>query len=110
MVAIGGVVLRRLSGPYELVVLGFGLLIVVAMILFARRMFGRTWAPVGDLIDATQRLGDGDTAVRIAASGRAPSERSARPSIGWQRDSRRRTSDAGACSPTSDMSCARRSP
>ena len=72
MVAIGGVVLRRLSGPYELVVLGFGLLIVVAMILFARRMFGRTWAPVGDLIDATQRLGDGDTGVRIAASGPGP--------------------------------------
>ena len=40
--------------------------------LFARRMFGRTWAPVGDLIDATRRLGEGETGVRIPTSGPGP--------------------------------------
>jgi signal transduction histidine kinase len=33
--------------------------------LFARNRFRRTWAPVGNLIDATQRLGDGESGVRI---------------------------------------------
>jgi signal transduction histidine kinase len=33
--------------------------------LFARNRFRRTWAPVGKLIDATQRLGDGESGVRI---------------------------------------------
>jgi signal transduction histidine kinase len=38
---------------------------VVGIILFVRSRFGRTWAPVGQLIDATRRLGDGETGVRI---------------------------------------------
>jgi len=41
---------------------------VLALLLFAsmaRRMFRRTWAPVGELIDATRRLGDGESGVRL---------------------------------------------
>jgi signal transduction histidine kinase len=52
-------------GPRRFVVLGLALLVVVGIILFVRSRFGRTWAPVGQLIDATRRLGDGETGVRI---------------------------------------------
>ncbi len=51
------------------------LLVVLILIGFAtsaRRMFGRSWAPVGDLIDATRRLGAGETGVRITAMGPGP--------------------------------------
>jgi signal transduction histidine kinase len=40
-------------------------LAVLGLGLFAKNRFRRTWAPVGNLIDATQRLGDGQTGVRI---------------------------------------------
>jgi signal transduction histidine kinase len=56
---------RMLRGPYGWVILGAGILVLLGFALFARRMFGRTWGPVGRLIDATQRLGDGETGVRI---------------------------------------------
>jgi signal transduction histidine kinase len=52
-------------GPRRFVVLGLGILVLVGIILFVRSRFGRTWAPVGQLIDATRRLGDGETGVRI---------------------------------------------
>jgi signal transduction histidine kinase len=54
-----------LQGPRRFVLAGLALLVLVGIILFARSRFGRTWAPVGQLIDATRRLGDGETGVRI---------------------------------------------
>jgi signal transduction histidine kinase len=52
-------------GPRRLVIVGFAVLLLVGVALFARNRFGRTWAPIGRLIDATRRLGDGETGVRI---------------------------------------------
>jgi signal transduction histidine kinase len=52
-------------GPRRLVVLGIALLVLVGIVLFARNRFGRSWRPIGLLIDATRRLGDGETGVRI---------------------------------------------
>jgi signal transduction histidine kinase len=57
--------LRLFEGPYRLIVIGAGVLLLIGLVALARRGFGRTWAPVGELIDATQRLGDGETGVRI---------------------------------------------
>jgi two-component system sensor histidine kinase BaeS len=53
------------AGPRRLILTGVAVLLLVLFVLAARRMFGRSWAPVGELIDATQRLGDGETGVRI---------------------------------------------
>jgi signal transduction histidine kinase len=47
------------------VVGGLAVLALLGLGLFARNRFRRTWAPVGNLIDATQRLGDGESGVRI---------------------------------------------
>ena len=58
-------VFRVFRGPGRLVVTGLAVLFLIGLILFARNRFGRTWAPIGALIDATQRLGDGETGVRI---------------------------------------------
>ena len=44
---------------------GFVILGLVGLAVGARLIFGRSWAPVGELIDATSRLGDGETGVRI---------------------------------------------
>lgn len=52
-------------GPRRLVLGGLAVLALLGLGLFARDRFRRTWAPVGNLIDATQRLGDGETGVRI---------------------------------------------
>ena len=52
-------------GPRRWVLGGLALLALLGVILFARDRLGRTWAPVGQLIDATRRLGDGETGVRI---------------------------------------------
>ena len=52
-------------GPRRWVLGGLAVLFLLGLILFARNRFGRTWAPVGQLIDATRRLGDGETGVRI---------------------------------------------
>jgi signal transduction histidine kinase len=52
-------------GPRRLVVGGLAVLALLGLGLFARNRFRRTWAPVGNLIDATQRLGDGESGVRI---------------------------------------------
>jgi signal transduction histidine kinase len=48
------------------------LVVVLAFGFLARRMFGRTWAPVGELIDATRRLGDGESGIRIETRGPGP--------------------------------------
>lgn len=52
-------------GPRRWVVGGLALLLLVGLAFIARDRFGRTWAPVGQLIEATRRLGDGETGVRI---------------------------------------------
>lgn len=40
--------------------------------LMARSMFRRVWSPIGDLIDATRRVGEGDTGVRLTMTRRGP--------------------------------------
>lgn len=52
-------------GPRRLVLGGLAVLALLGLGLFTRDRFRRTWAPVGNLIDATQRLGDGESGVRI---------------------------------------------
>ena len=49
-----------------------GLLILLVIAFTVRRAFARTWAPISELIDATTRLGDGDTSVRVKKAGRGP--------------------------------------
>jgi signal transduction histidine kinase len=64
--------LGYLSGPRGWLILGFTALVLIGFAAFARLKFGRSWAPVGDLIDATRRLGDGETGVRITTMGPGP--------------------------------------
>ena len=74
-VVIGGLVVAGLttsSGANRWAVLGVIILILLGIGTAARRRFGRSWAPVGDLIDATQRLGEGETGVRITTMGPGP--------------------------------------
>jgi len=52
-------------GPGRFVLGGLAILALVGLVAFARNRFGRTWAPIDALIDATKRLGDGETGVRI---------------------------------------------
>jgi signal transduction histidine kinase len=54
------------AGGVSLWVVVAVILVLITVLLFgARRFFGRSLAPVSQLIDATQRLGDGETGVRI---------------------------------------------
>jgi signal transduction histidine kinase len=53
------------QGPRRFIFAGLALLVLVGIILFARNRFGRSWRPIGQLIDATRRLGDGESGVRI---------------------------------------------
>jgi signal transduction histidine kinase len=46
-------------------VIGVAILVILVIGTLARNVLGRTFAPVGELIDATRRLGDGETGVRI---------------------------------------------
>lgn len=62
IVASGFMAIR---GHGRWIVVAVTLLVIVAFGSFARRMMGRTWAPVGELIDATRRLGNGESGVRI---------------------------------------------
>ena len=52
-------------GPRRFVLGGLAILLLIGLAVFARNRFGRTWAPIGALIDATRRLGEGETGVRI---------------------------------------------
>ncbi len=64
----GAVIVTRFvafRGGHRWIVAGLVVLFFLGIGFLARRMFGRTWAPVGDLIDATRRLGEGETGVRI---------------------------------------------
>jgi signal transduction histidine kinase len=54
-----------LSGVNRWAVIGVIILVLLVIGLVGRRMFGRSWRPVGDLIDATRRLGDGESGVRL---------------------------------------------
>ncbi|MGH8949371.1 MAG: HAMP domain-containing sensor histidine kinase [Acidimicrobiia bacterium] len=71
-----GVILANLfgifRGPGRLVLGGLAILGLIGVVVFARSRFGRTWAPIGALIDATKRLGDGETGVRIPISEPGP--------------------------------------
>jgi signal transduction histidine kinase len=69
---VGAMALGYVDGPRRWLVLGIAVLVLVGLWLFARRMFGRSWGPIGELIDATQRLGAGETGVRIANRGPGP--------------------------------------
>ena len=63
---------EALRGPNRWMVVGVTVLAVVGFGSLSRRFFRRTWRPVGDLLDATRRLGEGDTSVRIGSRGRGP--------------------------------------
>ncbi len=54
-----------LRAPHRWVLGGFLVLALLTVVVIAGSRFGRSWRPVGDLIDATRRLGDGETGVRI---------------------------------------------
>jgi signal transduction histidine kinase len=59
-------------GGHRWIIAGLVVLFFLGLAFVARRMFGRTWAPVGDLIDATRRLGEGETSVRITTMAPGP--------------------------------------
>ena len=72
---IGGLVASRFGGfrpGHRWLVTLVLLLVLFGLAMGARRMFGRSWAPVGDLIDATRRLGEGESGVRITTMGPGP--------------------------------------
>lgn len=72
---IGAVIatgLASLSGGDRWLVIGVTLVAFVGFATAARWMFSRTIAPIGQLIDATRRLGDGETGVRITPTRRGP--------------------------------------
>ncbi|MFZ0014907.1 MAG: ATP-binding protein [Acidimicrobiia bacterium] len=79
LVLVGGVVgavvatgLIALTGAGRWVVVGLTLAGIVGFALLARVMFGRAFAPVGELIDATTRVGEGETGVRLQVSRPGP--------------------------------------
>lgn len=57
--------LTALSGSGRWAVVALTVIALAGFAMVGRRVFGRTVAPVGELIDATQRLGEGDTGVRL---------------------------------------------
>jgi signal transduction histidine kinase len=70
---LGAVVFTRfvfIRSGHRWIAAGLLLLLFVGLAAIGRNRFGRSWAPVGELIDATRRLGDGETGVRIES--RAP--------------------------------------
>lgn len=66
--AIIGGLIAWLATPSRGWFLLAGFLVIVAFFSIMRRMFLRAWAPISRLIDATTRLGEGDTTVRMARS------------------------------------------
>lgn len=65
-------ILSALGGPGLWLVPSLAIVTVIGLGTFARRRLGRTWSPVSELIDATTRLGEGDTRVRMTETGRGP--------------------------------------
>ena len=66
--AIIGGLIAWLATPDRGWFLLIGFLVIAGFFSLMRRMFTRTWAPISRLIDATTRLGEGDTSVRMARS------------------------------------------
>lgn len=64
--------LAAVSGPARWLIVGLTVLGLVLFAALARRIFRRTWAPVGELIDATRRLGEGDLRVRLRTARPGP--------------------------------------
>ena len=72
---IGAVIatgLASLSGADRWIVVSVTVLAFVGFAFAARWMFIRTVAPVGELIDATRRLGEGESGVRVTPHGKGP--------------------------------------
>ena len=72
MSAIVGGLVSWVLAPGRGVFLLIGFLVIIGFALVMRRIFRRAWTPISELIDATSRLGDGDTRVRMESSGRGP--------------------------------------
>lgn len=64
--------LSELSGAERWLIVAATVLALFVFAFLARRMFRRNLAPVGELIEATRRLGEGDHGVRLRASGPGP--------------------------------------
>jgi two-component system, OmpR family, sensor histidine kinase BaeS len=64
--------LAALSGKGRWLIVLLTVLVLMGLALAARRMFRRTWTPVGDLIDATRRLGEGDLEARMRTPNAGP--------------------------------------
>jgi two-component system sensor histidine kinase BaeS len=72
---IGAVVALAFSGTEagrgpRIVLVVLALVIGIPWLLF--RGFRRTWLPVGELMDATNRMGQGQSGVRVTSSNRGP--------------------------------------
>ena len=68
---VGGLIaLVSSSNPLRFLAIGLGLIVLFGIIMI--RAVRRNWAPVAQLIDATTRLGEGDTSVRMPERGRGP--------------------------------------
>lgn len=64
--------LAAFSGINRWLVVGATAVGLLGFALIARQVFRKTWEPVGDLIDATRRLGEGDHEVRLRRTSRGP--------------------------------------
>ncbi|MGB7860570.1 MAG: ATP-binding protein [Acidimicrobiia bacterium] len=72
MSAIVGGLIAWVLAPGRGIFLAVGLLVIVGLALTLRAVFRRNWAPVSELIDATTRLGEGDSGVRMDGRSKGP--------------------------------------
>lgn len=76
LAAAGGAIvatgLAAVEGPGRWIIPGIVVVLIVTFGAVARRTIGRSWAPVSELIEATTRLGDGDSSVRMKTNIRGP--------------------------------------
>ena len=68
MSAIVGGLIAWVLEPGRARFLLVGFVAIVGFASLMRRVFRRTWVPISELIDATTRLGEGDTTLRMADS------------------------------------------
>ncbi|MDH4119290.1 MAG: HAMP domain-containing histidine kinase [Acidimicrobiia bacterium] len=74
-VALGALIatgLTALTGGRRLAVITITVLVALALLRRARRGAGRSWQPIGQLIDATNRLGEGEAGVRVPEGHQGP--------------------------------------
>jgi len=64
--------LAAVEGPGRWIIPGIVVVLILTFGAVVRRTVGRSWAPVSQLIDATTRLGDGDSSVRLKTNIRGP--------------------------------------